>query len=265
MILQVYTLDISPLLEQRLYEKYLACVSSQRVEKAGRYKSISDQARCIGGGILLAIAYEQFQKSQGESAGADSLFTCPCMECVFSKEHIVAKSSMLSESMECTGNIGNAGKNEGDICDTYEWKICNDIDTDMLCKLTCRLPEEKTDEKGKPYFVQGPNFNISHAKNLVVLAMADRNVGIDVEAARPCKESVMKKCFSEDEIQRVTDDPLKRDETFTEIWTTKEAMAKLTGRGIADIWEKKKPEGILLHTFRLNEIYAVSICVADET
>ena len=238
MKLQVCTLDVSPLLEDTLFMKYKNCIAKDRAKKAEQYKAKADQARCIGAGILLAMAYEQFQKENGESAGAGSLFAC----CVTAYE-------LTADGIKNT--------------EKKELKTCDIVTENELCKLTKALPIEQIGEKGKPFFAEGPFFNISHAGDMVVVAMASENVGVDIERKRSCKESVMNRCFTEDEIDKVKEAKEQKDKAFTEIWTKKEAVAKMTGMGLADIWDKKKPEGVAVHSIWLNESYVISICMAD--
>lgn len=83
-------------------------------------------------------------------------------------------------------------------------------------------------EHGKPYFEHGKRFSLSHSKNLAVLAVSDFEIGVDAETPKSVNESVMCRCFTEEEINFVSGSP----ENFARIWTLKEAAVKLLGKGI---------------------------------
>lgn len=87
----------------------------------------------------------------------------------------------------------------------------------------------KTD-KGKPYVFGAENihFNISHSENVIVCAVNDRPIGIDVQKIT-CRELVAKRFFTESERQLLSKN---KEEEFTKIWTKKEALAKLSGEGM---------------------------------
>lgn len=120
----------------------------------------------------------------------------------------------------------------------------------MIAKYCNVLPESITfdiGEHGKPYVVElDVHFNISHSGNMVVCAVSDKPVGIDIEQIRPIDLRVAKRVFNEDELQYLfgfspTDkDFILSEDTgiltrFFEVWTAKEATVKCSGIGIADI------------------------------
>lgn len=84
----------------------------------------------------------------------------------------------------------------------------------------------------KPVLVHDRLFmNLSHCKGLAVAAVGTVPLGVDAEAPRTVKESLVKKvCTPEEaaEIQSVADSAL----AFSRFWTLKEAYAKFTGEGI---------------------------------
>ncbi len=85
------------------------------------------------------------------------------------------------------------------------------------------------EEKGKP-FIPNSNihFNISNTKGIVVLALHNKPVGIDVEQPRKPSKIIFSRVFCEDEIRSIT-----CSEDFTILWTRKEAVVKLLGGGIS--------------------------------
>ena len=80
-----------------------------------------------------------------------------------------------------------------------------------------------------------PHFNLSHSGDLVVLAIAETDVGADVESIRPVPnaEKLAHRFFSPAERLAVYAlDGGARDRAFLRIWTQKEAYLKATGLGV---------------------------------
>ncbi len=102
-------------------------------------------------------------------------------------------------------------------------------------------------DHGKPYAVgMDVEFNISHCGNLLVCAVSDRPVGIDIEQIRPVDLKMAKHfCVQEDLEYLFGHSPLQEEFTYTEeetilhrffrIWTAKEAYVKRLGTGIKDL------------------------------
>ncbi len=97
------------------------------------------------------------------------------------------------------------------------------------------------DAQGKPGVDaaarDGVHFNCSHAGDLGVIALASAPVGIDVEQLRPLDDvlDLADAQFAEDEratIRRARSDA--RTALFLQCWTSKEAVLKATGAGIAN-------------------------------
>ena len=83
--------------------------------------------------------------------------------------------------------------------------------------------------KGKPYFANGPFFNLSHAGEYVGLAVSDEEVGFDLENIERCDLSIVRAAFTAEEGQRIHS---KQD--FALAWTRKEAVAKCLGDGLTN-------------------------------
>lgn len=128
------------------------------------------------------------------------------------------------------------------------------IAAEMLAKTTIGkyldIPAEHIEivqsNNGKPYAVNfNIEFNISHCEEIVVCAINNTPVGIDIEKIRPISPKVAKKFFTiaeqeyvfgktpcaEDYDTEFNDVQLKR---FFECWTAKEAYLKYTGEGLTD-------------------------------
>ncbi len=77
------------------------------------------------------------------------------------------------------------------------------------------------------------NFNISHCKSALAVALSTSPVGIDVESVGRYSESLARHVLNDNEFAEVSQSPNPQI-PFTRLWTQKEAVVKLTGRGIDD-------------------------------
>ncbi len=101
-------------------------------------------------------------------------------------------------------------------------------------------------------------FNISHSGDYVVLAIADCEVGVDIEKVMPFHEATVKKVFhtkQKEELYKT--EGLARNERFTQMWTQCEARLKLKGVGFAEGWDKEKEseECCSLYTTRIDDYF----------
>ena len=125
---------------------------------------------------------------------------------------------------------------------------------------------EKT-ETGKPYAKGLPvEFNISHSGDMVVCAVDDKPVGIDIEKIRPIDLTIAKRICTDDELNYLFGHtPTEQDFTYTtdtkiltrffELWTAKEAYGKCMGVGISEIRKQVRASV----QFNLWEEYIISI------
>lgn len=116
-------------------------------------------------------------------------------------------------------------------------------------------------ERGKPYIIGTENFcyNVSHSKKLVVMAVSDKAIGVDVEFIRKSNNKLMDRCFSLEE-QRYA---CEGDIAFFEVWTKKEAYIKSLGNAFftnspKDIAVLEKPLADNFKKFESNG-YVISI------
>lgn len=86
------------------------------------------------------------------------------------------------------------------------------------------------DPNGKLFLPGGPFFNLTHGGDIVALAVADCEVGVDVEDIRAYSDEVASQCFTPDELKwmRGQADP---EQAFYVLWTGKESIMKATGQG----------------------------------
>jgi len=91
--------------------------------------------------------------------------------------------------------------------------------------------------QGKPYLDSHPvYFNVSHAKDQLLIAVAKVPVGVDVEWVRPRLEGekIAKRFFHPAEYVELQALPSQqRQEGFYALWCAKEAFVKALGSGIA--------------------------------
>ena len=87
-------------------------------------------------------------------------------------------------------------------------------------------------EHGKPYFCVPPEIrvNISHSGNLVMCAVSDFEIGIDVQKCMNT-DRIAKKIMSPDEYEKYLTSP-GREDFFFRVWVMKESYVKWTGDGI---------------------------------
>ena len=132
---------------------------------------------------------------------------------------------------------------------------------------------------GKPYILEYPKlfYNLSHSGEYVALVMSQFPVGIDIEKLRCGQEKLVKRFFSEEETNRLMED--YDDDSFTKVWTRKEAFIKACGIGmrmpldgfstITDVIQinEKMPVKMrmdnLVHyvkSYQVNDKYWLSVC-----
>lgn len=117
---------------------------------------------------------------------------------------------------------------------------------------------------GKPYLSSGNvAFNLSHSEEYVVLAMADREVGVDVEKIRKYHDATVKKVFNDDQRKMLEQLPVsKKDSKFTEIWTKMESILKLEGTGFTDRWPEIDYSAYCVQTIQWNS-YFISVATRE--
>ena len=97
---------------------------------------------------------------------------------------------------------------------------------------------------GKPYLSDYPHifFNLSHCKSGVVCALADVEVGIDIQDVRPYDTDLARRVCSENELRVLSesDEPAKQ---FCRIWTYKESYAKAEGISVFAVLRQDLPGG----------------------
>ena len=142
------------------------------------------------------------------------------------------------------------------------------IAADMLARRAvaeqCGTPEADIsfyrEQGGKPHVLGDiTEFNVSHSADLVVCAVSDKPIGVDVEKIRDIDLGVAKRFFTENEIRYVGNST----ENFFEIWTKKEAVVKCIGSGLRALssieTDTFEGQGFVLKTLFVGE-YVISLC-----
>ena len=126
------------------------------------------------------------------------------------------------------------------------------------------LPELARTELGKPYFPTLPHiqFSISHSRTLILCALSDRPVGVDIEDIRPRRENLPQYALTEEEFQ--TYQALGGDwPAFYALWTRKEAWCKYTGQGLRPLWDQTPPKDLHYGTYA-GEGWRATVCGEEE-
>lgn len=100
---------------------------------------------------------------------------------------------------------------------------------DVLNRYGLKTKDIEYTEKGKPYISEKFFFNLSHSGSLVMLAVSNEDVGLDVQKKVPFKQSLLERIATDGERKRL--DWLITSEPET-LWAVKESYSKLTGDGI---------------------------------
>lgn len=85
---------------------------------------------------------------------------------------------------------------------------------------------------GKPYFEKGPYFNVSHSGKYIVMAVSEREIGVDIEENVDRNMSSLIRIFNEAEAKMI-----KEHADFFFLWCAKESLIKCLGGSISQIKE----------------------------
>ncbi|KOY70666.1 4'-phosphopantetheinyl transferase family protein [Apilactobacillus kunkeei] len=90
-------------------------------------------------------------------------------------------------------------------------------------------------DHGKPFLKSKQfQYNISNSYDLVILAVSDQEVGVDIEKLRPFTYKRITSAFTDNELNYLSnlDESVEGNETL-KLWTIKEAALKLVGTGLS--------------------------------
>ena len=120
-------------------------------------------------------------------------------------------------------------------------------------------------KEGKPALRNGDiYFNLSHSGKYVVLAVADQEIGVDIERIRPYHEATARKVFSQEIRNQLSElSGEDKDRLFTRRWTELEAKLKVKGIGFSKEWENEKAKEYFIETRCIDEYY-VSLATEEK-
>ena len=111
--------------------------------------------------------------------------------------------------------------------------VLKEVEEHQLAMPLIDPPLWRFGEQGKPFITNYENchFNISHCTQAVTVAVASRNVGVDVEGPRRFNEGLLQRSMSPTEQAEIRQSS-NPEATFSKLWTRKEAYFKWLGTGI---------------------------------
>jgi 4'-phosphopantetheinyl transferase len=132
----------------------------------------------------------------------------------------------------------------------------------------------------KPFLPSNPSvfFNVTHAGNYAIIALANSSIGVDIEYVNKDfnYKEILSSIFNKPEIDKVFNSNDKHH-TFYRLWTRKEAIVKATGKGIdnhiseivsLDGYHHVRPEllgnfkSLKVFSFVLNEGYIGAVALS---
>ena len=87
-------------------------------------------------------------------------------------------------------------------------------------------------ENGKPYFLNGPYFNISHSGKYVLMVVSTAEIGVDIEEIKNKDMSSLIRIFNEAEAKMI-----KEHSDFYYLWCAKESLIKCMGLSVGKVRE----------------------------
>lgn len=122
-------------------------------------------------------------------------------------------------------------------------------------------------KNGKPYFESSPLcFSLAHSGPYAVCAVADSDIGVDIEAPREGSDRMAARFFAADEHRLVADSP-QPDREFCRLWVLKESLIKACGGRLADMSGfsvLSGVEGYCLHSFE-HDGFFIGLCLKAES
>ena len=117
------------------------------------------------------------------------------------------------------------------------FKFKNEID--QIRSLTSsylmnRLSKEPLlfNDMGTPFYENGPHFNVSHSGQYIVMAVSNKDIGVDIEENNDKDMSSLIRIFNEAEAKMI-----KEHADFYYLWCAKESLIKCIGSSINRIKE----------------------------
>ena len=127
----------------------------------------------------------------------------------------------------------------------------------------CEMPLFNYTQNGKPLLQGYPNihFNISHCNHAVICVIDNHPIGVDIESIKEYDAELLPHTMNLEEQEQIRHAANPAIE-FTRLWTMKEAVLKLTGKGITNTLTQILCNNSCTITTRLSpsKQYIYSIC-----
>ena len=172
------------------------------------------------------------------------------------------------ENLDLKKAYSSVSKDRQDKIDFYRFEKDKKLSAGAYLLLKKLLSEEnitnplfKTEKYGKAYISNFENvyFNLSHSGKMVLCAISDREVGVDIEYSDPKIDlNIAKLYFYNGEYESIMNSQNPADEFF-KYWVLKESYMKYTGLGMnlkLDSFEIKIGDEIKLK----NDVLSVRTC-----
>lgn len=135
------------------------------------------------------------------------------------------------------------------------------------------LNDIQYDEYNKPFFKENFHFSIAHSEDVVLCAASKQNrLGIDVEKIKPIDVLLLKDMFSIDEWLTIEQEDYNL-EYFYYLWTRKEAVLKVIGKGVFEEMKKievlkdkilYESEQYTIYDLPIDEAYFIAVACKDK-
>lgn len=192
----IYLMEIAPLLAEDRQAAAYAYVDRERRERLLSIKSEKSRAQSLAAGLLLSYAVLMGDKEEGHIP-----------ETTFSRENGTPVQVTAEQILTAFSSL-----------------------PEELVKQHINRIQVKRTPSGKPCFVdrKGLFFSLSHSGAYVVCALAEEEIGVDIQQERrSLSPGFIKRILHERE------DPDRTDvSALFRLWTAKEAYVKCTGEGL---------------------------------
>lgn len=197
--MKIYIMNVTPLLEEPLFQKALSFVDRQRAEKVKQLKVREEQVRSLGAGLLLQ--YGLFREKQHRN-----------------DEKQAAETAVFAQGMPKLQEVSVA-------------EVLQMTDLPIAVSFTYR-------ENGKPYLQRefaDLFFNLSHSGEYAACVISRKEVGMDLQYKREdIRPGLSEYLLTEKERKLLTQCVSRKEykDRFYFFFSAKEAYIKLTGRGM---------------------------------
>lgn len=123
-----------------------------------------------------------------------------------------------------------------------------------------KFPDFKTGKFGKPFLENQKHFNISHSHGVIVVAVSDDEIGVDIEKKKEISNALANQICSNEELEQIGNKDNKNQEII-KLWTKKESLIKLEGKTIGtDLKTVLKNQENYLFKFFVFEDFEICVC-----